>query len=183
MSEYYPMRESLNSKQGLKNLIDYINNYKSVNNLTIVEIGSYVGESTIIFAQFFKKVISIDPYIDNYDPTDHACKYAPFDQVYNRFIFNTKNFPNIDHIRKTSEDAINDFLPNSIDFVYIDGNHKYEFVKKDIQNYWKIVKPGGFLGGHDYHSIDVKKAIEETINYVDHDFVDRSWVKRKSLDK
>jgi hypothetical protein len=53
-------------------------------------------------------------------------------------------------IRKTSMDAVKDFKPESLDFVYIDGNHRYEYVKDDIQEWSKIVKKGGVVSGHDY---------------------------------
>lgn len=176
---FYPMRNSSNGVDGLKELIMYINTFKPVNELTMIEIGSYIGESTVIFASAFKQVISIDPYIDNYDPTDHACKHAPFEKVYQQFLYNTRSFSNIKHIRKFSDQAVLDFELDSIDFVYIDGNHQYEFVKKDIESYYKIIKPQGFLGGHDYSCDAVKNAIKNTIFQVDQNFRDNSWVKMK----
>lgn len=45
------MREG-NSK-GLEDLVSYINNYQDTSKLTMIEIGSYLGESTIIFAKTF----------------------------------------------------------------------------------------------------------------------------------
>jgi hypothetical protein len=183
MSNFFPMRGSINHVNGLKDLISYIDGYNPVKELIMIEIGSYIGESTTIFANSFKTVISVDPYIDNYDLSDHACKCAPFSKVYEQFLENTKNFTNIKQFRKTSDEAIKDFQYNSVDFVYIDGNHMHEFVKRDIENYWKILKHNGFLGGHDYHSVDIKQAIQKTIGNIDRDFIDRSWIKRKSLDK
>jgi len=38
-----------------------------------------------------------------------------------------------------------------LDFIYIDGNHDYNFVLKDIEVARKLVKRGGVIGGHDYH--------------------------------
>ena len=35
------------------------------------------------------------------------------------------------------------------DAVFIDGNHSYEYVKKDLENYWSKVKPGGIIALHD----------------------------------
>ena len=56
-------------------------------------------------------------------------------------------FP-VEFIYKNSEDAIND-IP-VVNFVYIDGNHKYEFVKKDIEMYFEKIKPRGVIIGHDF---------------------------------
>ena len=56
---------------------------------------------------------------------------------------------------------------NDIDFVYIDANHQYEYVKQDIEVWYPKIKYGGIIGGHDYvfnsshGSLDVKKAVDE----------------------
>ena len=49
-----------------------------------------------------------------------------------------------------SETAVKKFDDGSLDFVYIDGNHAYKFVKQDIELWSKKVKKGGLVGGHDY---------------------------------
>jgi len=38
----------------------------------------------------------------------------------------------------------------SLDFVFIDADHSYEAVRQDIKDWKNKVKPGGWLGGHDY---------------------------------
>tara|TARA_R110002020_G_scaffold111441_1_gene257100 strand:+ start:4312 stop:4971 length:660 start_codon:yes stop_codon:yes gene_type:complete len=35
------------------------------------------------------------------------------------------------------------------DAVFIDGNHSYEYVKKDLENYWPKVRSGGIVALHD----------------------------------
>lgn len=57
---------------------------------------------------------------------------------------------NCELIRKYSLDAVKDFEDNSLDFVYIDANHKYEYVVADIAAWEKKVRPGGMISGHDY---------------------------------
>ena len=66
------------------------------------------------------------------------------------------------------------------DFLYIDGNHRYEAVKSDLINYYPRVKKGGIISGHDYEfegTPDVKKAVDEFFKkpplkkYADH-----SWL-------
>ena len=61
-------------------------------------------------------------------------------------------FTNAGHelIRKKSVDAAKQFSDNSIDVVYIDGDHTYEGVKSDIDAWWPKVKHSGILAGHDY---------------------------------
>ena len=57
---------------------------------------------------------------------------------------------NCNIIRKSSTGALKDFVPSSLDFVYIDGNHTYDYVMEDLIGWSKIVKKGGIIAGHDY---------------------------------
>jgi hypothetical protein len=52
--------------------------------------------------------------------------------------------------RLTSAEAAERFRDGDLDFVYIDGNHRYEFVKADLEAYAPKLRPGGFLAGDDY---------------------------------
>jgi hypothetical protein len=56
-------------------------------------------------------------------------------------------------IRKSSLGALDDFRDGSLDFVYIDGNHTYDYVWEDINAWTKKVKIGGIISGHDYRSV------------------------------
>ncbi len=56
----------------------------------------------------------------------------------------------VELIQATSMDAVKQFPDNSLDYVYIDGNHAYDFVLQDIQEWAKKVRPGGVVSGHDY---------------------------------
>ena len=38
----------------------------------------------------------------------------------------------------------------SFDFIYLDGDHNHEGVKREMFDYWPKVAPGGVLAGHDY---------------------------------
>ena len=39
-------------------------------------------------------------------------------------------------------------LKREYDFAFIDGDHDYEQIRRDILNYWQIIKPNGILFGH-----------------------------------
>ena len=53
-------------------------------------------------------------------------------------------------IRKHSVVAAADVTDGSLDFVFIDADHTYPAVVADIAAWWPKVKPGGWIGGHDY---------------------------------
>lgn len=44
------------------------------------------------------------------------------------------------------------FADESLDFVYIDGNHSFEAVTEDILHWFPKVRPGGLVSGHDYYN-------------------------------
>ena len=168
---------------GLLALIQYLQSCRDISQDTMVEIGAYKGESTVIFAQYFKKVIIIEPFIENYDEKDITCKVGKFDLVYSAFQENIKDYSNIWHIQDTSDEAIFDLInePN-ISFVYVDGCHMYDQVVKDLENYIPLIVEKGFIGGHDYfeeHWPGVRRAIHLIVGIPDCCFVDSSWLKRK----
>ncbi len=57
---------------------------------------------------------------------------------------------NCEIIKKSSMSAIKDFAPDSLDFVFIDANHSFDYALEDISGWSKIVKKGGIISGHDY---------------------------------
>jgi predicted O-methyltransferase YrrM len=65
------------------------------------------------------------------------------------------------HVR-TSMEAVKRFSDQSLDFVYIDANHRFYHVAQDIRAWWPKVRMGGLLAGHDYFTYgSVKKAVDE----------------------
>ncbi len=70
----------------------------------------------------------------------------------------------IEWIIKTTEKGVRSISDYSLDFVYIDGCHRYESVKKDIELCYPKVKNGGMIAGHDFtntHPGVVKAWIEK----------------------
>ncbi len=77
---------------------------------------------------------------------------------------------NCEIIKKTSMEAIRDFRPNSLDFVYIDANHDYKHLSNDLAGWARRVRRGGIVSGHDYghfkhrdRNLGTKKAIDEYV--------------------
>jgi predicted O-methyltransferase YrrM len=57
---------------------------------------------------------------------------------------------NVHIIRKKTEELINEIPVNHLDWVYIDGNHQYEYVLKDLKTFFPLLKEGGIICGDDY---------------------------------
>lgn len=71
-------------------------------------------------------------------------------------------------IKKYSVDAAKGFENNSLDFVYIDGNHEYKYVKEDIELWAPKVRTGGIVAGDDWYlpktgNDGVVRAVDEYV--------------------
>ncbi|MBU3591454.1 class I SAM-dependent methyltransferase [Polynucleobacter sp. 78F-HAINBA] len=64
-------------------------------------------------------------------------------------------------IREKSWLAADQFQDESFDLVYIDGDHTYEGVVKDLAAWYPKVKKGGIICGDDIGWPGVKKAVDE----------------------
>jgi len=69
-------------------------------------------------------------------------------------------------MRERSMDAVKSFEDESLDFVFIDANHNYEFVRDDIREWSKKVRPGGIVSGHDYYVFNNAGVIQAVDEYV-----------------
>jgi predicted O-methyltransferase YrrM len=169
---------------GTNGLLDLIKELGDNSDKTMIEIGSFVGESTVLFAQSFKEVIAIDPFLEGYDDADPTSYLFEFKNVYQTYLDRTGDHQNIKTIVSTSNDALDQLKGLKFDFIYIDGLHTYDGVKTDITNYLPLVKEGGVIGGHDYtdnivhkHLEGVKRAVDEMLGKPDKVFGDNSWIK------
>ena len=90
------------------------------------------------------------PLGDEYSHSDNH-KFEPYSDSYSKAMKAIQGFEDrAIMIRSLSEQAVNLFEDGSLDFVYLDGNHAYDFIKQDIELWYPKVKKGGIVAGHDY---------------------------------
>lgn len=65
-------------------------------------------------------------------------------------------------LRMTSDEAV-DVVNEPLDFVYIDGDHSEDQVRRDIINWKRKLKRRSILAGHDWHLDHIKKAVRELL--------------------
>lgn len=121
---------------------------------TGVEIGVERGLYSEILLGYskLKKLYLVDPWkhFDGYnDPcnVDDNAQQQKFEETQRRL---SKFIGRFEIFRMVSNDAAKLFADNSLDFVYIDGNHLYKNVFEDINAWFFKVKKGGIIGGHDF---------------------------------
>lgn len=145
-----------------------------------IEIGCFMGESSQLFAQSgkFNKLYCVDPWEQGY------YKSHDMHEIEKHFDSRAKQHHEIVKV-KAKSDSITLIEDNSINFIYIDGNHSYEFVKNDIINSLAVLRKSKstkekLLCGHDYKfkkSPGVEKAVKELLGYPDIRFAGYSWAK------
>ena len=142
---------------------------------SFAEVGCYRGKSLFYFlmeiANAGKTInaTAIDSFIGTETEDTHS-------DVKNGFISNMKPFEGkYGIIEGDSALSAKQFPDKSLDFVFIDADHRYTSVKKDITAWLPKVKSGGIISGHDYGSrcCDVIRAVGEVFgNRVDLSYKD-----------
>lgn len=189
MSELINMRSSAQDVTTLNNLVDFVyQNAKSEKQLTMVEIGSYQGQSMEIFAKTGKlrTIICVDSWQPGYDSNDIASS-SDMNAVECEFDRRLQQFDGSDVTILKHKGTIDTFINSdefkkiygNIDFVYIDACHTYDAVKHDIEMCQIHLKPAIAICGHDYVPgwSNVMKAVDAKLGRPDRTFPDGSYAK------
>ncbi len=125
----------------------------------VLEVGPYMGRSTVCIARTAKSVITIDTFKHEDNETGQTDSYTSIVP----FLQNTLEFDNIITIIGKSVDVAKHIKDNSKDIIFIDGSHKYEDVKDDIRVWKPKLKKGGYMLFHDYYGgfTGVAKSVNE----------------------
>ncbi len=86
------------------------------------------------------------------------------DQFYERVKQRFANEPRVKIIKAYSPEAAELFENEFFDWVYIDANHRYEAVKKDLDAWWAKVKHGGYMAGDDYGVSPLNFGVIRAVN-------------------
>lgn len=133
------------------------------------EIGVWEGSHANILQNQLniEKFYLIDPYdaYEEYEETkSKANKMREAEETAHRRM---EEYENVVWIKNRSDEATNQ-IEGPLDYVYIDGNHKYDYVKRDIEEYYQLLKPNGIIAGHDFSAswpgviVAVTEFAEET---------------------
>ena len=138
--------------------------YKKLKPKNVLEIGSYFGYSLhhwLYYSEENARVISVDLPISEFcgkaDPRVPIQEHA-IEQEWKLW---TKRNNNKLHLIQASsfapstKEKVQELLNGELlDFVFIDGDHRYEAVKKDFTMYLDLVRDGGIIALHDIGSAE-----------------------------
>lgn len=152
------------------------------NNTIFVEIGTWKGKSAVYMAEKIKisgkniKFYTIDLF--EYTP-GYGSNSDSFLKEVQSNIEPVKDYINI--IQGKSYEVADQFEDESIDFIFIDGDHSYLGVKKDLKSWYPKIKVGGIIAGHDYiePSCGVKMAVDEFFLFTGISINKSSWIYKR----
>jgi Methyltransferase domain len=169
--------------RGLKMLCDYLRKRMGDGPLVMWEIGTYAGEGAEIFSPFFTEVHCVDTW--NFPLSGEAEQYS-WEEVERSWDMRAEACKNLVKHKGWSTDVAKTIAEDSIDFIYIDADHEYTSVRKDIAAWFPKVKNLGWIGGHDfsYFHEGVPRAVHDSFTFAPGSypliFADTSWLLQKN---
>jgi predicted O-methyltransferase YrrM len=131
--------------------VELLKIFQELNPKYILEIGTASGGSLFCFGKLAKDdatIISIDlpggKFGGGY-PEWKVPIYKAFTKKNQKLYLLRKD----SHSQETLEEVKKILNGNQLDFLFIDGDHSYEGVKKDFEMYSPLVKKGGIIAFHD----------------------------------
>lgn len=109
------------------------------------EIGVFEGLNTANIAKVLSKngtLYGIDPFFKGKLGVSYGKIIAVF------FLIRSGVLNRVKLIDKFSFDAVND-VPDQLDFIFIDGDHSYEGIRRDWEDWSVKLRLGGFIALHD----------------------------------
>lgn len=115
-----------------------------------VEVGTEYGEYAEVLCQANPQLhlTCVDPYTSYSDYRDHKSQ-VKLDAMYEQAQRRLRPY-NVDFLRLFSTAAAASFKNESLDFVYLDGNHSLPYVIADLHAWTPKVRRGGIISGHDF---------------------------------
>jgi hypothetical protein len=151
---------------------------------TVVEVGVYDAKNIFYLAKKFPKTQFYGVDLWKYFPTERLRKlpidsHEGWEELHKDILLEASKIPNVTLLRGYSNIESLKFEDKSLDLVFIDANHDYEYVKNDILAWLPKIKDSGLISGHDFslQYVGVIKAVTEIFGFDNFDVLsDSVWV-------
>ena len=134
-------------------------------NVVGCELGVSYGFNLVYFLDHLpniSRVHAVDPYMPYDDGPSGWVPQEVMDKVRECMLVNIEEHKDkVNFIHKASDEAYKEIEDGSLDYIFIDGDHNYDAVVKDMNNYYSKVRSGGVFAGHDLSWPGVTKAVGE----------------------
>lgn len=132
-----------------------------------VEIGVRDGSYSLTLMQNVTDLTlyGVDPYEPHKGYRDHVRK-STFEGFEAEAHTKLDDWPKYYFVRKYSADAVKNIPDESLDFVYIDGDHSFYEVTHDIDKWLPKIRSGGIISGDDYfkHKGNARIHVYQAVN-------------------
>jgi hypothetical protein len=129
------------------------------------EIGVADGRNSLMLCQNIPglNLLCVDPWL-KYGANPRGGPQDQHDDNYRKARERLASF-RATLVRAKSMDAVRDVPMASLDFVYLDGHHGYQFVLDDLTHWSQRVRPGGIVAGHDFYHFRNAGVVEAVDAY------------------
>ena len=186
----YWRKTSLKNKKDGNFLLKHIEKVKPKNFLEIGVFHGVTSRNVCEILHFFHgndfKFTGIDLFLNEKDRKILKDEYLPkttfsnpLKTIYYRFIIRSNPYnlesvnkllkkfkKNVNIIKGNSNEVLKEINLDGIDYVFLDGGHKYETVRNDLENLTEIVNNNGIILCDDYdlsYAPGIRKAIDEYV--------------------
>lgn len=148
------------------------------NDCAVVEIGSYLGRSTVLLASAVRdlrpcgQVVAIDPHGGEVGIAGDLDRQGV--STYEAFCANMVAADMRDVVRTIRKRSTYTYWDQPIGLLFVDGLHDYDSVSADFGHFERWIRPGGFVAFHDYshHWPGVVQFVDEVRSGRDYEWVD-----------
>jgi hypothetical protein len=135
----------------------------------VVEIGSFLGKSAVEWAKNFEnldkayKILCVESFNSPVEILHDLLVSADFvvpeqgSSQLEMFNYYTRKYENIIPVYGFFNKSF--VFPTEVDLVFEDSTHEFHYLSYALPFWWKAIKPGGILSGHDYDD-EVKTAVD-----------------------
>ena len=120
--------------------------------MTAAEVGCWKGATTGALGQVVKENDGILWCCDPWENETCGADHTDILETFEKNIQALELTDNIVILRKPSREAYKQFLDDSLDIVFLDGLHMYDYIWPDIINFWPKIREGGIICGHDLNA-------------------------------
>ena len=196
---FFTQQEFLRGRHAvIKKSLDFMikQHLHDADKINVLEIGSYAGESTLMFCNYLKKkkiknfnIYCVDIW-DSFDQkqlftksfievvSNYGLKSGKIYNIFKRNILLAGFKTNVNILKGSSLELVPNLKNISFDYIYIDGAHNYTNVLNDIKSSLKLLKNSAIIAGDDYELSYEECDKQEIVKFINEDSIDYCFDKK-----
>lgn len=148
---------------------------KFTDDMTFVETGVFLGSDIVTFGlrckqrKVYPKIWAVDNFLSE-NISEASKNYVGVHSDFKSAFIKNLQLNGLDHmvdiIESDSVLAAEQFEDESIDFLFLDSCHEYDFVFRELKAWLPKMKKNSYVCGHDYPSPGIVRAVAEVLGDV-----------------